>query len=108
MAHQEPEGWGLLVGEVVSSIVALRDSLMCHFCPRQRGWPRYIKSALENLGRFGALPGRYSLCARRGEILVWAGAHLHSGCFATPTSGHSKELRRRGKRAILGQCLPRL
>lgn len=36
--------------------------------------------------------------------MVWAGAQLCSGCFATLTSGHSKELRRGGKQAILGAC----
>lgn len=108
MAHREPAEWDLQSGEVVSSFMALRDSLTYHFCPRQRGWQRDVKNALENLGCFGALPRHYSLCVRRGEVLVWAGVRLHSGCFATPTFGHSKELRRGGKRAMLGQCLPRL
>lgn len=102
MAHREPAGWGLWGREVVSSLVAPRDSLMCHCCPRQRGWLRDVKNALENLGCFGVLPGPYSLYARRDEVLVSAGAHLRSGSFATCTSGHSEELRRGGMQAMLG------
>lgn len=46
----------------------------------------------------------YSLNTRRHEILVWTGVHLHSGCLATPTSGHSEEWEGTG---MPSWCLPR-